>query len=466
LVEACRTGEEARIGDGRRPEKKTDDNNVRPEVIRFLTLGGDRTVPVHEHGLDLSGAWISGDLDMRDCECSVPVWLNNCRFDGEVKVRRAKLRVLSLRGSLIGALRADGLTTTADLFLDTLDSCSVFQALGPVELIGAHIGGDAYFDGGMFSNGKSIRSASGVSGNTGERGVPKAIDCEGATINGLLYFNKIKEIGGPVSFERTEVNAVSDDMSSWSKAEHIVLDGFRYGRIADGDPPDAASRVSDKGVTDAASRIEWLQMQHERHLKAKFRPQPWEQCVKVLREMGHDSDARKVAIAKQAALRAAGKLNGVRWPLHWLYGLLAGYGYKPLNTFCAMLLLWFIGSIFFYCADQRGWMGPSAPAIQARADLAAVCGLPQGNRLTTWTICSKLPNEYTTFNPLIYSLDLILPLVDLQQEKDWSPIVTVNGTEWALSRAIVRYFMWFEILFGWAMSLLLVAVLGNLVKKD
>ncbi len=29
-----------------------------------------------------------------------------------------------------------------------------------------------------------------------------------------------------------------------------------------------------------------------------------------------------------------------------------------------------------------------------------------------------------------------------------------------------RWLMWFEILFGWAMSLMLVAVLGRLVKKD
>ncbi len=36
----------------------------------------------------------------------------------------------------------------------------------------------------------------------------------------------------------------------------------------------------------------------------------------------------------------------------------------------------------------------------------------------------------------------------------------------APASAIARFYMWFEILFGWAMSLLLVAVLGNLVRKD
>ena len=45
-------------------------------------------------------------------------------------------------------------------------------------------------------------------------------------------------------------------------------------------------------------------------------------------------------------------------------------------------------------------------------------------------------------------------------------MVTVNGSDWNWSRAIMRFYMWFEILFGWAASLLLVAVLGNLVKRD
>ena len=77
-----------------------------------------------------------------------------------------------------------------------------------------------------------------------------------------------------------------------------------------------------------------------------------------------------------------------------------------------------------------------------------------------------MPPEYTTFQPFIYSLDLILPLVDLQQDSDWAPIVSnANGeTLWA-GRAL-RWLMWFEILFGWMASLTLVAVLGRLVDKD
>jgi hypothetical protein len=88
-----------------------------------------------------------------------------------------------------------------------------------------------------------------------------------------------------------------------------------------------------------------------------------------------------------------------------------------------------------------------------------------------WYLCEKLREEYTGFSPLAYSLDLILPLVDLQQEGDWSAMIpTPDKTSafWTWSpnwKYAVRFLMWFEILFGWIASLLLVAVVSGLTKR-
>ena len=83
-----------------------------------------------------------------------------------------------------------------------------------------------------------------------------------------------------------------------------------------------------------------------------------------------------------------------------------------------------------------------------------------------WTECPGVPDEYSTFQPFIYSLDLILPLVDLQQDSDWAPIAEGPTGADLPAGVVLRWLMWFEILFGWAMSLMLVAVLGRLVDKD
>ena len=54
LIEACRLGEVCKIG-GAVPEKETNANKVRAGLIRFLLLGGDAAVPVHEKGVMLRG---------------------------------------------------------------------------------------------------------------------------------------------------------------------------------------------------------------------------------------------------------------------------------------------------------------------------------------------------------------------------------------------------------------------------
>jgi hypothetical protein len=100
-----------------------------------------------------------------------------------------------------------------------------------------------------------------------------------------------------------------------------------------------------------------------------------------------------------------------------------------------------------------------------------LCGASSVQGAGNWYLCSKLPEEYTGFSPFAYSLDLILPLVDLQQENDWAPMIptpTKTSAFWTWSpndEYFIRFVMWFEILFGWMSSLLLVAVVSGLTKR-
>ena len=66
---------------------------------------------------------------------------------------------------------------------------------------------------------------------------------------------------------------------------------------------------------------------------------------------------------------------------------------------------------------------------------------------------------------------MLLPLVDLQQERDWAArIPTPQATfyqeigHWTWAHG-VRIVMWLEILFGWLASLILVAVLTGLRRR-
>jgi hypothetical protein len=531
LLKACGMGELATIDTGKRPEKMTDDNQVRPGFIRFLALGGDDDAPVHEIGVKFRGAWIDGRLDLEACHWIAPLFIVKCRINGDVSVRDATLSTFSLEATAINSLRGDGLKTSGTMYLR-----NGFSASGEARLLGARIGGDLECNGGKFEptegsalicdgadingsvlftdgfhaaglvsllstkiggqlicNGGKFEPTEGdalncdeahITGNVlftdgfhatgvvrlcgariggdlyceGGKFEPTegdALSCDGAKIGGALFFRNVGKITGRVSFAGAEVNSLADDRESWALAPHLMLDGFHYGRIIG-------------KFTDAATRIAWLIMQSHEHLKEEFRPQPWEQLIKVLRDMGHDADAREVAIEKQRMLYAAGKIAGVvpRF-LHRAYGSLSSYGYRPMQTVHWMIGIWLVCGYIYWNSDQRGILAPTSPIIHANAEINAKCGNKSGIRFTTWTECKDLPQEYTTFNPWLYSLDLVLPLVDLQQDRDWAPIVTEDdGVTWIGLGVFTRFVMWLEILFGWCASLLLVAVLGNLVKKD
>jgi hypothetical protein len=88
-----------------------------------------------------------------------------------------------------------------------------------------------------------------------------------------------------------------------------------------------------------------------------------------------------------------------------------------------------------------------------------------------WYLCPRLREEYTGFSPLAYSLDVLLPLVDLQQQKDWGPLIpTPKANPWDEFREdgikhLTRLVIWFQTLFGWVASLLLVAIVSGLTKR-
>jgi len=216
---------------------------------------------------------------------------------------------------------------------------------------------------------------------------------------------------------------------------------------------------------------------------------------------------------------------------HRLFGGLIGYGYRPLGLFFKMVVVWLLCGVFYWYAalygnNGNGVFAPSNPLVFQNTEYATCvpesCAskvekirsvyatlyevLQPNNPLVfqnteyaacvpdreaaksekaksanavpppvqgagNWYLCEKLREEYTGFSPLAYSLDLILPLVDLQQEQDWAPMVPTPESTWIDElkahslKHVTRLVVWFEILFGWMSSLLLVAVVSGLTKR-
>jgi hypothetical protein len=415
---------------------------------------------VSKGSIRLHGSTISGSLT-----CS------NARFEGQ-----------NNHGT---TLQCDAIHVGDDIFFEGL------VASGMLNLIGATVGGDVVCTRGTFgAPTTSPQEEKDTSALIAIAPQKRVLTLSRSTIKGTLWLSgENSKFYGGVSLAAASVARVVDAVKNPRKEattgdienpSFLRLDGLTYDRFGE-----------NTDVT-AAARIAFLRLQHSNDQNDDFKPHPWIQMVKVLRDSGHVEAAREVAIAYEDARRRAGVISGgIARFLHRLYGLLVGYGHRPMQLLRITFCLWLICAAVYFTAAELGVMAPTNPRVFDEPKHASCRPENGGN----WTTCDKAPYEYTTFNPWIYSLDLMLPFVDLQQDRDWAPMMmrpcAVTKSIWVtdicwrsavvakvrgepvasikpaywISGTIVAAVMWFEILFGWAASLLLAAVLSGLAKR-
>ena len=80
--------------------------------------------------------------------------------------------------------------------------------------------------------------------------------------------------------------------------------------------------------------------------------------------------------------------------------------------------------------------------------------------------------EYEPLHPLLYSLDVFLPFVNLHQEHYWWPKPGSSGEFRAVGMtftfrgSVVRYYLWAQIIAGWLLSAIFVAGVTGLMRND
>ncbi|WP_116132415.1 hypothetical protein [Tropicimonas sp. IMCC34043] len=446
-----------------------------------LLLGGNAVLNYSkvEGKVCLSGAKLGGDLSFIGVELSALTadialsadrlsaggyaFLNYLKSSGEVSLMGVKLggdlsctNAVLMAGENGYAFSADGLSAAGTVFLDNL------MALGEVRLPSVKLGGNLNCVGAGISAGRSGR----------------AFYADGISVTGVLVLQSCR-IMGDVSLSAAQVGALCDDLDSWPKGG-LVLDRFTYGAI-----------LGTGTRTDAEARIEWLKRQRAVDLPTEFKPQPWEQCAKVLREMGHADDAREVLIAKETLQRKAARrqLRGWRWSLgpllrlrDFVLNITVRYGHRPLLAFLWLFGFWLAGIVVFQLAWDAGQFKPNS-AVVLRSPEWVLCGQPEGTlvplagagqrsglaRPTADGPQSQLdcflerPEalRYPRFHALVYSADTLLPIVALEMQEFWIPDEGAGG--WG---AFARSFLWVQIIVGWALSLLAVAGFSGLIKSD
>ncbi len=436
------------------------------EIGGQLNCGGAKLKNVGGMALLCNGAMVTGDVFLREgCEAEGELNFAGAEIGGGLACSGAKLKN---PGGM--ALICDRAQVTGSVFLD-----GGFEAEGEVRFAGADIGSDFNCNGGSFKNAKAASSADQSEPPFAE----DALNLQGATIKGTLWLgpalppnHQQVTVEGSINLQGTHAHEFVDDRLSWPVAEiaaadaklpcHIHLDGFTYDRFV--------------GVTktDWQTRTDWLMRQRPSHLGKDFRPQPFEQLIKVLREMGHDGDARRIGMLKESLLH---KRKGFRrrpfaWSVSLLWGLSCGYGYRPHRLIVALLALW-LGCGFLYQAGAaHGGFAPRDAQVWTSAIYNDACG-------KNWTDCAELKEggggkvgEIIAFNPFTYSADMLLPAIDLGQRSAWTPMWREIKVElpWLgevpLPKWTLRAATWAENILGVAGVILIGAILSGIVKRD
>ena len=159
---------------------------------------------------------------------------------------------------------------------------------------------------------------------------------------------------------------------------------------------------------------------------------------------------------------------------HFCFGKLALYGFRPTRLLAWMAGVWLVcGALFWLLAlPPFSALAPSDPLV-FQNPAYETCLPDRSPTPGNWFLCAPLRGEYATFSPFAFSLDILLPLVDLGQEKYWGAFVPTPrpgvGEELFLnwsSGHVARLLIWFETLFGWVCSLLLAAIVSGLARRS
>lgn len=314
-------------------------------------------------------------------------------------------------------------------------------------------------------------------------------------VKGRLGLNAVKQPPKSIWLDGARVSFLNDDLRSWGENPH--LNGFVYDFI------DVQKPMS------VSERITWLKKQKSSINAVSdakhFRPQPWRQLQQALESMGNTEEAKEVGIEYEHCLRKFGLIgqspdnwNHIfrklysKWAifLHFLYGCLTGFGYRPMLLLPWFALVWALCAGIYWGAANSGVFAPSNPLVfqsemfdTCRPDREQawlkkhpdrrVTEMPEAYKgIGNWYFCEELREEYTGFSPIAFSLDLLLPLVDLHQENDWAPLIATPKVNWIAEivsffsvKRLVRFVMWCEILAGWGFSLLFVAMVSGLARR-
>ena len=378
------------------------------------------------------------------------------------------------------------LVLTYSRFRATVVMCCGFESQGAVGLFNSSVAGDVLFFGSRFIGTKGLALAMAATEITGDmnftdqflgvsppfhpsefkgivdfttaqfgRGVifagtrftgapsePHGLFALETNIKGtMMWVNVALTNDAFLNLQGAQVASLIDDTESWPKPGKLQIGGLKYQSLFSSGPNSNLPAVG-ATVPDARTRLRWI------GLNSPPSPQPFDQLANYFRGIGSNEQADEVLIARDDMLNSSSD-----WP-NYLWGkflkITIGYGHQPLRAIVWSMLVVAIGTVMVAAGKRAGVM-----------------------RLT-WPETTPPPasNPTEELNPVLYSLDVFLPFVNLHQEHYWWPAKSVSGEcvvlGWPvrIRGSLLRSYLWGQIIVGWLLSAIFLAAVTGLIRND
>jgi hypothetical protein len=282
-------------------------------------------------GLRITGARITGQLDLSDVVAKRPLVLQNCRADLPVVLDRAQFTHLDLTGLVAPSVQALGLTVDHDLRLTGAQLTGDGLTFDGTRM---RIGGGAHFDAGFTTPGAVRLNSSRISG---------ALIWRGARIGSTLHLVDVQV--GDAIFLSDGFHAAGDGHHAAVRMRGARIDGqlilrggrfgsldIRYVRVGKDllmpfegiEGPVRLEGLVYEGLPRDATVDEWMSLLARR--TPYYSAQPWIQLAAAHQSAGNERDVRRIRVAAQRDLRRRGQLS--RWGRIWhlVRGVTVGHG--------------------------------------------------------------------------------------------------------------------------------------------
>ncbi|MFG2886139.1 oxidoreductase [Streptomyces sp. NPDC048297] len=471
------------------------ERSVRARIVCWLLLDGPPALAGRVSSLKLRGVRITGTLDLAGGTVTPYVELRGCRFDDEVRLPEARFTTLRLIDCSVPRLEAARVHTEGDLHLPR---CRFQNGL---RLTDAHIGTDLMLNQAVVYRDRTGRSIAADGMTVGQDLQAELLESHGElslrsakvgvslslrgarlsnpyarlalnapqlTVERTLYLTpagvgspllsgttpargtriqRFECLGGlrlddgrfgdAVDLERARFTFTEDQELSLRRVQtpelrflgdrppigKVVLSGARVVNLVDhaGSWPEtgnlhmggfAYENLVPQGPFPLTRRLGWVAA-----ATAEYNPEPYERLAAVLRSAGEDEDAREVLLAKQRRRRETLPLAAKLWG--YAQDWTVAYGYRPGRAAVWMAVLWAAGTLAF-----------------------AHAGHPPAN-----------PANHPAWSPALFTLDLLLPVIDLGQVGQWQ----LHGSWQWLAAAMI--------LLGWILATTVAAGATRLLRR-